>query len=235
VSGDGANPVMNNKGETLFAGPTYKDIFLQRLRYGTFDNRDMPNHGFLVVLTEHQIKSGYGNKWLAILKEQGFEFIRAVDNSVYSGKSTFDEEREPEDDDEEDISETSGGSINKNYLFGLFRNVGYSYVDNPFRPPNEWIDLPDVVPELYDLICNVSREMSEEQRQAQLPLFKALPKGKFYTEKELDELKVPVTLAGKRSPHPQELREYRKDNVSTNKAKPAPFASAPATAESVAF
>ena len=36
-------------------GPTYRDIFWQRIRFGTFDKRDMPNHAFLAILTENQL------------------------------------------------------------------------------------------------------------------------------------------------------------------------------------
>src|SRR3546814_3229716 len=84
VDGDGGNPLRGK-----FFGPTWKDIFLQRLRIGTFADRNMPNHGFLAILTDWQIKSKPGSDWLKILKEQGFEFIRTVDNSVYSGGITL--------------------------------------------------------------------------------------------------------------------------------------------------
>jgi len=129
VSGDGGNPVTDSNRNVLFAGPTWKDIFLQRLRYGTFGKSDMPNHGFLAVLTEHQVRSNPGKKWMAILKEQGFEFIRAVDNSVYTGEGLH--------------TPKSKRSSHPNYIFGLFRNVGAGAIDDPFAPPKEWAELPE--------------------------------------------------------------------------------------------
>ena len=44
VSGDGGNPFMKN-GKTMFLGKTNKDVFLQRLRIGTFSTENMPNPG----------------------------------------------------------------------------------------------------------------------------------------------------------------------------------------------
>jgi hypothetical protein len=114
------------KGDKYF-GPTYKDIFVNRLRTGTFGSCDMPNHIFLVAMTGDQITTTNGKKWLAILKENGFEFVRATDNSVYSGSN-----------------------LNRNgryrppvYLFGLFRNIGQSALPDPFTPPKAWTSLPE--------------------------------------------------------------------------------------------
>jgi hypothetical protein len=120
VSGDGGYPLSRPVKGQVFAGPTYRDIFNTRLRIGTFSDRDLPNHGFLAILTETQLTGTVGRKWLAILKEAGFEFVRTVDNSVY---------------------EYSRGR--KNYLFALFRNVGKNAVHDPFAPPKEWTDLPE--------------------------------------------------------------------------------------------
>jgi len=236
VSGDGANPITNGNCEQLFAGPTYEDIFWQRLRYGTFDKRDMPNHGFLAILTENQLTSTYGKAWLAILKQAGFEFIRSVDNSVYSGVMTIEDSAddssdcdcycEYEDDCECDEEESEYGvSINKNYLFGLFRNIGRSFVDNPFTPPTAWTDLPSVVPEAWSLLLEKSHDLADEQRQAQLSLFNSLPKNTFFTEAELIALDVPITLSGVRSEYPQELKSLRevkqeKNNKEKSKASP---------------
>jgi hypothetical protein len=110
----------------LMAGPTYRDIFNARIRIGTFSEADMPNHFFLAVLTSSQISGPIGKKWLAILKEAGFEFIRTVDNSVYTGPS---------------LSGTK--SSHPNYVFGLFRNIGNAAIADPFAPPKEWTDLPE--------------------------------------------------------------------------------------------
>src|SRR3546814_13783293 len=69
VNGDGGFPMMDGKG-VLFLGPTWHDIFKQRLRINTFDTKDKPNHGFLVVLTDWQLKNEPGKSWLKILKEE---------------------------------------------------------------------------------------------------------------------------------------------------------------------
>ena len=78
--------VIDGKLSHAHLGPTNKDVFLGYLRVGTFDQSEMPNRGFLAVMTQEQAEYGiFAQQWLAILKENGFEFIRAVDNSVYSG------------------------------------------------------------------------------------------------------------------------------------------------------
>jgi hypothetical protein len=230
VNGDGAYPMKNAKNEELFAGPTYEDIFWQRLRYGTFGKDDMPNHGFLAVLTESQISGGHGKKWLAILKKAGFEFIRAVDNSVYSGQHVMGEDFDFDEDDCDDECEAPGESRNKNYLFGLFRNVGATYVSDPFLPPPEWTDLPEVVPEAWGYLNDYSKELAREQREAQLPLYNSLPKDAFLTEAELEAMGVPVTLAGIRSDFPQELKSVREARKSKGAA---PTAVAPAFATAI--
>lgn len=198
VDGDGGQPLTKGS-EFKFAGPTYKDIFLQRLRIGTFCDRDMPNHGFLAVLTQSQISGGVGKKWLAILKEQGFEFIRTVDNSVYSGEGV--------------IKGPGEGctSSHPNYIFGLFRNVGEGAIADPFTPPKEWTDLPSVVPEAWEALRDYQGAAADPKahQEAQLPLYNALPKNQWMTEKQLIEAGVDVTLAGKRSEFPQEKKSQR--------------------------
>src|SRR3546814_13991524 len=129
--------MMDGKG-VLFLGPTWHDIFKQRLRINTFDTKDKPNHGFLVVLTDWQLKNEPGKSWLKILKEEGFEFLRTVDNSVYSGSSVI-----------ESATDGANKSSHKNYLFGLFRNIGTGYVGNPYKAPTEWTKLEQVVPEAW--------------------------------------------------------------------------------------
>jgi hypothetical protein len=121
VSGD-SGAALGDK----YLGPTYRDIFLNRLRIGTFGSNDMPNHIFLASLDSDQIRGEIGKKWLAILKDSGFEFIRATDNSVYSGSSLN--------------NKSYRGPV---YLFGLFRNIGKAAVPDPFKPPKEWTDLPE--------------------------------------------------------------------------------------------
>jgi hypothetical protein len=180
VEGDGGTPLGR------FAGKTYHEVFRQRLRYGTFSAKDMPNHAFIAILSQTQLGSAIGKKWLAILKAEGFEFLRTVNNSVWNVK---------------------------NYIFILVRNVGPNAVKDQFLPPKEWTDLPSVVPEPWNDYGHVefasadyvegtvfdSKEYTARIKAAQTPLYDALPKGVFYTEAELVAAGVPVTYAGKRS------------------------------------
>jgi hypothetical protein len=142
VNGDGGEPQTDASGNLLFAGPTNRDVFLARFRDGTFGCGDMPNHFFIAVLTEDQIDGAFGSKWLAILKEHGFEFIRTVANSVYTGKSVGTEPPEGE-----------GHSLN--YVFALFRGIADGAPEDAFTPPKAWTDLPKVRPEFYETFSSV--------------------------------------------------------------------------------
>jgi hypothetical protein len=126
TSGDGGGACLKD-GQLAFAGPTYRDIFNARLRIGTFGKADMPNHAFIAVLTAWQLNEVHGKKWLAILKEAGFEFVRTVSNSVYGGQSLL--SGEPTDH-------------SPNHIFMLVRNIGSGAIKDPFTPPKEWTDLP---------------------------------------------------------------------------------------------
>jgi len=228
VGGDGGNPVMQGN-EMLFAGPTYRDIFWQRIRFGTFDKRDMPNHAFLAILTENQIKGAIGKKWLEILREAGFEFVRTVCNSVYAGQAML-------------TGEPTNQS--RNYIFGLFRNIGAGAVKDPFTPPPEWTDLPSVVPELWQeahLEPEASVALAKKQREAQRVIWDKIGPPKLMTEKQLVEAGVPITLAGLRSEFPQEPKATREQKkAAKEKAQPAkgaaldPFAPQVAVAAPVA-
>jgi hypothetical protein len=70
-----------------FLGLTYHEIFLARLRCGTFSQKELPCRAFFASMTADQLKTENGKKWLAILRENGFEFIRAVHNSVYGDRT----------------------------------------------------------------------------------------------------------------------------------------------------
>lgn len=191
VYGDGGSPILTPDNQPAFLGTTYREIFLQRLRMATFNGTDMPNHTFYAVLTAGQLQQEVGKKWLAILKEQGFEFVRAVDNSVYTGAGVNGKQKP-----------------HLNYIFALYRNVGAAPVEDQFTPPAEWTDLPSVVPEPWQFMSD-TKDLTSQIKAAQLPLYKALPKTKMYTEKELEDLGVPVTYAGKRSPYPQQSKAQR--------------------------
>lgn len=213
VDGDGGYPING-----LFAGPTYEDIFRQRIRFGTFSTNDMPNHAFFAILTEWQVKNAIGQAWLKILKEEGFEFIRAVDNSVYSGAST--------------ISEPGKGctSSHPNYIFGLFRNIGSGAMENPFKAPSQWEELSSVVPEAYTFVDG--KAVNEAQQKYQLERWKTNKPKPLLTKAQVVAAGAPVTLAGKRSRYPQQTEDTRKSMEKTDKnivqQKAAPFATAPA-------
>lgn len=215
VSGDGGGPILNSNSEALFAGPTYKDIFLQRIRYGTFSNRDMPNHGFIAILTEWQVQSALGMKWLKILRECGFEFLRSVSNSVYTGSSVA------------STPHTSAGS-KLNHVFVLFRNIGTGGPADPFTPPKEWSSLPVVVDEAWHRITD-SKELAKNMFDAHKKSWDAIGPAKFLTEKQVVAAGAPVTLAGLRSEFPQELkntRDAKKEAKAGKKANPNLKASA---------
>lgn len=172
VEGDG--------GSTLgkFAGKTYRDIFLQRLVYGTFsaDPARAKNHAFIAILSAKQCNTAVGKKWLRLLKAQGFEFVRSVNNSVWNAK---------------------------NYIFMMVRNVGPNAIDDQFAPPPFWEDLPSRVPEARSYLYNGGTipgiEITTAIKEAQKPLYDALPQGVFYTEEDLKKEGIPITYAGVRS------------------------------------
>ena len=212
VCGDGGQPIGN-----YFLGKTYREIFEARLRIGTFSDSELPNHAFLCVLAESQIGYGNGLAWLKVLKENGFEFIRAVDNSVYSGESLAGEGYDDEDCE---------SSIN--YLFGLFRNIGAGRISNPFFPPQEWLDMTDGVAEVCGYLSGKDMGKLQESRDnLHLKRWNEIGPVKFYTKERLKDEGVPITLAGRRSEFPQELEATREQKQQAKGvAKPAPFSAA---------
>lgn len=204
VNGDGGQACGD-----IFAGPTWKDIFLQRIRVGTFDTRDMPNHAFFAILTDWQIKSGVGAKWLAILKENGFEFIRTVSNSVYDGQLLAGGP----------ATDKSGNGGHPNYIFGLIRNIGTGSVPDPFTPPAEWTALPSVTPEAWEQLTD-TKALTEGQFASQRAIWDKIGPAKFMTRKQLEDAGVPVWLGGQRSTNPQELATTReaRDKAAAPKA-----------------
>lgn len=175
VSGDGGGSLHK------FAGPTWRDIFWQRLRYGTFGASDMPNHAFFVMLSRTQLSSSIGQAWLKIIHEAGFEFVRTVNNSVWNVD---------------------------NYIFALYRNVGPNAKDDQFTPPKEWAALGESPVPQPNLLLDGAK-LTAEIKKAQMPLFAALPKDQFLTEAEVEKAGAPVIYAGKRSMYPQQTKEAR--------------------------
>jgi hypothetical protein len=176
VSGDGGGTTGK------FAGMTWKEIFLQRIRYGTFGTNDMPNHAFIAILTEWQINSDLGKKWLKILKENGFEFVRTVNNSVYSGPSLG--------------SPTAKANNNDNHIFMLVRNIGSNALKDQFTPPKAWTDLPLVKPEVWQYYTIPGDELTKAQHEADKVCFGKLPAKVFYTAEQLEKVGVPVYMSG---------------------------------------
>lgn len=204
VSGDHGTPLLDLKNNKRFLGPTYRDIFNQRLRIGTFSSDDMPNHVFLAVLTSWQLYTDTGRKWLAILKEAGFEFIRATDNSVYTGERLHGDVDEWGDDD--DCEES-----HPNYIFGLFRNIGQGRITNPFQPPAAWLELSGGVTEVSSIMTEEQQTTLEQDRYTNhRDYWHKIGPVTTLSEEELREKNVPVILAGKFSPNPQEPMERRK-------------------------
>jgi hypothetical protein len=133
VDGDGGTFMQK------FLGMTYREIFRESAAYRLVLYADMPNHAFFVMLERNQISSGFGQKWLAILKEHGFEFIRTVNNSVWN---------------------------KDNYVFALFRNNGPNAVADQFTPPPGWTDLPSVKKEAWELIPPSERKQLTKDQAA---------------------------------------------------------------------
>jgi hypothetical protein len=183
VDGDGGTFMQK------FLGMTYREIFESRLRIGSFSTRDMPNHAFFVILEKNQISGGFGQKWLAILKEHGFEFIRTVNNSVWN---------------------------KDNYVFALFRNNGSNAVADQFTPPPGWTDLPSVKKEAWEYIPNDERkQFTKAQAEVDQKIWDRLGPAKLYTQAQLEEAGVPVTLAAIRSPFPPQGPTARAKAIET--------------------
>lgn len=182
VNGDGGYPTVNNKGEHLFFGPTNKDVFLQRLRLGTFGTSDMPNHFFFLVLTDSQVNSSIGKAWLPILKECGFEYIRSVNNSVWN--------------------------VN-NHIFGLIRNCGPNARADQFTPPKAWTDLPsNGKTELWEFVDD-TKKLTAQYKAVDQAIWDKIGPAKLLTEAEVVAAGAPVILAGLRSENEQEYKSVR--------------------------
>lgn len=144
--GDTGSPLTvykDGKAVEAWLGPTNREIFLQYLRIGTFDTREMPNRMFLAAMTDEQLESDYGREWMRILKDNGFQFIAKVDNSVYSGQDVGEPfDGEPTYCDCGCGMRMGGEEAHPVYLFGLFRDIGTTRVGDPFKAPQFWEDLP---------------------------------------------------------------------------------------------
>jgi len=212
VHGDGGG-ALTEGSEGAYLGPTLRDIFWQRLRISTMGKSDMPNHGFLAILEHSQIQHPPGSKWLAILKEAGFEFIRTVDNSVYTGPGLG-----------------GSGSPHPNYIFGLFRNIGGGKVSDPFTPPKQWTDLDKVVPEAVDFIPTDQRKaFADEQRELHTAIWKAHGPTKILKESEVKKAGAPVIMAGMRTQFPPMLKEKREQMLQQQKEGKLTFAASSGT------
>lgn len=192
--GGAPTPCIDRNAQPLFAGPTYRDIFLQRIRVGTHGVTDMPNHTFLAIMTASQMSNTNGKKWLKLLKQTGFEFIRALDNSVYNG---------PELNGPELAGKGSDGNPHPNYLFGLFRNIGRGRIVDPFTPPKAWTDLPEVVPEAWEALVDHAfeggqdgKDLAAKQTRIHTEIWNKIGPAKLLTEAEVRKAGAPVILSG---------------------------------------
>jgi hypothetical protein len=165
ISGDGNTPIGDN-----FTGLTQREHFLSRIRFGEFGMSDMPNHAFFAILTAGQISGAFGKKWLAILKECGFEYVRSVSNSVYAGAALAKH------------SEGAGSAVN--HIFMLVRNIGSGNIGDQFTPPKAWTDLPKVKKEAWEFIDN-TKELTAEYHKADTEIWNKIGPAKFYTRKQV--------------------------------------------------
>lgn len=212
VNGDSGTPLVNeDTDEQLFAGKTYLEVFKLRLRINTFNEHDKPNHTFFAVLTDHQINRDTGKAWMKVFKEEGFEFLRTIDNSVYTGPALH----------KDGVHVAS----RKSHIFALFRNIGRGSIEDPYTPPKAWTDLPSPLNEsggeTWEYLMKglasvglVGADLAKLTRNDHTKLWLKLPALKFYELSELLAEKIPVWLAGERSKNPQ-----RKYNQSQQKAK----------------
>lgn len=199
VSGDGGGTL--NK----WAGPTWRDIFKQRIRIGTFNTTDMPNHAFFAILTDSQVSGGVGKKWLEILKAEGFEFLRTQDNSVYTGPAL-----------------TRSVSPHPNHIFALFRNITGSRIKDPLTPPKAWTDLPQVIPEVWQGIPPEQRSaVAQSQTDIHKEAWEASGPTKLLTMAEVEKAGAPVTLAGLRLPGAAPELKSARDARNASKAPKA--------------
>lgn len=216
VCGDEGQPIycvedpVSREAEIGYLGKTWREIFEARLVVSTFSESLLPSHGFLAVMTEEQLEDEIGQTWLKILHENGFEFIRAVGNSVY-GSECYLEYPDP----------NAYESNHINYLFGLFRNIGRSEsVKDPFKPPQEWAALHGGL---------TTSSTDSERRSLHFKKYEEHAANlKFYSRRQIEEAGVPVWLAGRRSHKPQEkaeVREEKEKNGKSNGVKLAPFVS----------
>jgi len=82
--GDSWTPIMKNNGKQLALEGTNEEVLLSYLAHGSFTQEPVADHGFIAVLTEKQVCSSTGKKWLKILYREGFVWAGAVSNGVYS-------------------------------------------------------------------------------------------------------------------------------------------------------
>lgn len=119
--GDSWTPHMDcNTNKQLHMKGTNAEVFRAYLAHGSFTPYPEQDHAFIAVLTEEQIHNSIGRSWLKILKEEGFEWMGAVSNSVYS-------------------------EYHPNHIFILIRNTR-DYMDDEElemlkKPPQAWTEL----------------------------------------------------------------------------------------------
>lgn len=193
----------SNISHNKYIGLTYREIFLQRLRFGTFGAGEMHNHAFIATLTDWQVNSNPGKKWLKLLHETGFEFVRAVANSVHTGSNPLHKGKVKDVDLDEDDCDDDDTGVNKwngslNYIFMLVRNTAQGAAKDPFQPPAAWKELrkDTDLPEVWKLLGDTTK-VSKDLRERQIEYLEKLPKPVFLTKSEIPT-DVPLWKAGRR-------------------------------------
>lgn len=124
--GDSYTPIEHygengSEGQLHLSG-TNEDVFLSYLTHGSFTQEPEPDHAFIAILTDEQIRDGYGKDWMRILKREGFKWVGATSNSVYS-------------------------EYHPNHIFILIRKTGEYMNDGQIerleRPPQGWEEIPE--------------------------------------------------------------------------------------------
>ena len=123
--GDSWFPVEHDDGGQLCVGGddiTNEQVFLSYLTHGSFTPEPAADHGFIIILSGDQIHSSVGQKWMKILKREGFEWVGCVSNSVYA-------------------------ECHPNHIFMLLRNT-HNYMEDEEieslqHPPEFWSALPE--------------------------------------------------------------------------------------------
>jgi len=106
----------------------------------------------------------------------------------------------------------------------LFRNIGNGRIQDPFTPPKEWTDLPEVCEEVISSIPDdVKKLIIEKQTKAHTKIWKA-GETKILKESDIVAAGAPVIMAALRTEFPVQVKERRGKRLAERKEKGAPSA-----------